>query len=182
MSKTAPSKSICITAVCIALCSIMPLVFHSIGLGTALSPMHIPVLLCGTLCGGIFGTVCGLTGPILSSILTGMPGPAMLTGMIPELAVYGLATGLLMRFVRTGRTAADVYISLCAAMVAGRIIGGIAKALFFTGGEGYSLALWASGYFVSTAPGIVCHLIVVPLLVGVLMRPQLIPARYPKRS
>ena len=181
MNKISSIKRICITAVCIALCCILPMAFHAIGLGTTFSPMHIPVLLCGLVCGGGYGLACGIIGPILSSLLTSMPGAAMLPAMVPELAVYGLLTGLLMRFVRTGKSAADVYISLAAAMVAGRIVGGIAKVLFFTGGaEGYSLSLWVSSYFVGTAPGILCHLIVIPLLIAVLVKARLLPKRYPK--
>ena len=44
-------KSI-ITAVCIALCYVLPLLFHGIqGAGQIFCPMHIPVFLCGLVCG-----------------------------------------------------------------------------------------------------------------------------------
>ena len=176
-------KKTCIAAVCVALCCVLPGMFHSIGLGTAFSPLHIPVLLCGVVCGPVFGILCGIIGPILSSVFTGMPGAQMLISMVPELAAYGLITGLLMIFVRTGRIHADLYISLGTAMVAGRIVGGIAKALFYMGtGEAFTLAIWASSYFVSTLPGIVCHLILIPLLVLTLEKAKVIPARYPKTA
>ncbi len=171
-------RKICITAICLALCCVLPTAFHSLGLGTAFSPIHIPVLLCGLICGGSYGTICGVVGPLLSYMLTGMPGAAMLPSMIPELAVYGLMSGLLMRFVRTGKLYADLYISLGAAMVLGRIAGGIAKAVFYMGtGEAFTLAVWASSYFVSTLPGIICHLILIPILYTALIRAKLIPAR-----
>lgn len=179
MTKMTSTKRICITAVCLALCCILPMAFHSVGLGSALSPMHIPVLLCGIVCGGIPGLACGIVGPILSSVLTGMPPVPMLIRMIPELAVYGLATGLLMNYIRTGKHLADLYISLGIAMVLGRIVGGIASALFFMGnGEGYSIAIWASSYFVTAVPGIVAHLILVPVLALTLTKAGLVPKRY----
>lgn len=172
-------KKICITAILIALCCILPTMFHLAGLGTAFSPMHIPVLMCGLICGGWYGICCGILGPILSSILTGMPGAAMLVSMVPELIVYGVVTGLMMRIVRTGRLTADLYISLSTAMLVGRIVGGIAKALVYMGNsEAFTLAAWASSYFVTALPGIVCHLILVPALVMALHRAKLIPARY----
>lgn len=172
-------KKICVTAIMIALCCILPTMFHLAGLGTAFSPMHIPVLLAGLICGGWYGLCCGVIGPVLSSILTGMPGATMLISMIPELITYGLVTGLMMRYVRTGKLTTDLYISLITAMLAGRVVGGIAKALFYMGtGEAFTLAVWASSYFVTSLPGIICHLILVPLLVMALHRAKLIPARY----
>lgn len=176
-------KKACICAICIALCYVLPVALHSFGLGTILSPMHIPVLLCGLVCGGFYGVFCGIAGPILSSILSGMPPVTMLFSMIPELVVYGLATGLLMKWVRTGKLLPDVYISLAAAMVLGRIVGGIAKALFIAinaTGDAFTLGIWAASYFVGTLPGIVVHLVLIPLLVTVLMKTKVIPARYTK--
>lgn len=176
-------KKLCITAVCIALCCVLPMAFHAVGLGSALSPMHIPVLLCGIVCGGGFGALCGLVGPILSSVITSMPGAAMLPSMVPELIAYGLVAGLLMRLVRTGKVYGDLYISLGTAMLVGRIVGGIAKMLFFMGtGEAFTLAMWLSSYFVTALPGIICHLVLVPVLVLTLMKARLIPTRYPKEK
>lgn len=176
-------KKICICAICIALCYVLPIALHSFGLGSILSPMHIPVLLCGLVCGSFYGVFCGIAGPIVSSILSGMPPVTMLFSMIPELVIYGLVTGLLMKWVRTGKLLPDVYISMAAAMVLGRITGGIAKALFIAinaTGDAFTLGIWATSYFVGTLPGIVVHLILVPLLVTVLMKTKVIPARYSK--
>ena len=176
-------KRICICAICIALCYVLPIALHSFGLGSILSPMHIPVLLCGLVCGSFYGVFCGIAGPIVSSILSGMPPVTMLFSMIPELIVYGLVTGLLMKWVRTGKLIPDVYISLAVAMVLGRIVGGIAKALFIAinaTGDAFTLGIWATSYFVGTLPGIVVHLILVPLLVTVLMKTKVIPTRYSK--
>ena len=182
MSRETSSKRITLCAVCIALCYVLPIAFHSVGLGSILSPMHIPVLLCGIVCGGGYGLICGLIGPLLSHLLSGMPGAMMLPRMIPELCVYGLIAGLAMKYIRTGRFTADVYTSLVAAMIAGRIVGGIATAIFFTLTSGvYSIALWATSYFVESVPGIVAHLVIVPVLVFTLKKARLIPARYPKK-
>lgn len=94
-------KSI-ITAVCIALCYVLPLLFHGIqGAGQIFCPMHIPVFLCGLVCGWQFGLLCGLAGPALSSALCGMPPVSILPSMMIELAVYGLIAGIMMRCVRT---------------------------------------------------------------------------------
>jgi uncharacterized membrane protein len=126
MNEMNAAKRTVLCAMCIALCYVLPLAFHGVGLGSALSPMHIPVLLCGLLCGSGAGLLCGLIGPVLSSLLSGMPPALMLVRMIPELCVYGLIGGLCMRLIRTGSLMGDTYLSLAVAMVAGRIAGGIA--------------------------------------------------------
>lgn len=172
-------KKICVTAISIALCVILPILFHMAGLGSTFAPMHIPALLCGLICGGWYGVGCGIIGPVLSSILTGMPAPTIMISMVPELITYGVVSGLMMRIVRTGKLGADLYISLVTAMLAGRIVAGIAKALFYmTTGEAFTFAIWISGHFVTAMPGIICHLIVIPILMAALYRAKLIPARY----
>lgn len=177
------AKRVTLCAVCIALCYALPIAFHAVALGGILSPMHIPVLLCGLVCGGASGLICGIVGPVLSSLLSGMPPMLMLIRMIPELAVYGLVGGIAMKRVRTGSSPADVYISLALAMIAGRITGGIASAIFFTATSGvYSFGLWFASYFAESIPGIAAHLILVPVLVFSLQKARLIPARYVKTA
>ena len=170
-------KKLVLTAVCSALCVIVPMAFHSIpNAGQVFLPMHIPVLLCGMLCGWPYGLACGLIGPALSCLLTGMPLPAVLPGMLVECAVYGCASGLLLRYIRTGNRYADLYISLIPAMLLGRVISGIVKGLILT--PGLSLAAWASASFVTSLPGIAIQLLLVPILVLGLERAKLIPKRY----
>ena len=74
-----------------------------------------------------------------------------------------------------------MYVSLVAAMIAGRIVGGIATAIFYTVTSGvYSIALWATGYFVESLPGIAAHLVLLPVVVFTLEKARLTPARYIK--
>ena len=172
-------KKICICAFCIALCCVLPPAFHAVGLGAVFSPMHLPVLLCGLLCGWPYGAFCGVAGPLLSCLTTGMPSTARLLYMAPELCAYGLFCGLLLRFIRTGRTTADLYLTLVPAMVLGRVVGGAARAMFaLYNAESYSLALWVGAYVVETLPGAILQLVFLPALVLVLTRAKLIPARY----
>ena len=179
MTTMTSAKRTTLCAVCIALCYVLPIAFHAVGLGSVLSPMHIPVLLCGLICGGGAGLICGLVGPVLSSLLSGMPPMMMLVRMIPELGVYGLVAGIVMKKLHTGSNAKDVYISLVAAMIVGRIVGGIATTVFFAVTSGvYSLGLWFTSYFIESVPAIAIHLVLVPILVFSLQKARLIPNRY----
>lgn len=170
-------KKLCICAICVALCYVLPPAFHLFALGSVFSPMHIPVLLCGLICGGAYGAACGIAGPLLSSLLSGTPPAAMLIYMVPELCAYGLVSGLLMQVIPARRLSLQLYAALIPAMVVGRVVGGLARALFYaTPEQPYSLALWFGGYFAGSLPGIVLHLILVPALVATLTRARLISA------
>jgi hypothetical protein len=169
-----------LTAMCVTLCAVLPLAFHFIPrAGNVISPMHIPVFLCGMICGWPFGLLCGIAGPMLSGFTTGMPSPVYLPGMMVELAAYGAVTGFLFRYVRTKNVYADLYLSLIPAMLLGRVLAGLSRAYIFMPG-GYSLALWASGYFVVSLPGTALHLALIPVILFALERAKLIPPRYPK--
>lgn len=175
---SATKRSI-LTAVCIALCVVLPMAFHAIPQGGSIyCPMHIPVLLCGLICGWPFGLLCGVAGPLLSSALTGMPPVAYLPSMVIELAVYGAVSGLMMKAVKTGRPYPDLYVSLVCAMLAGRVVGGLANAAIFSRGD-YSMAAWATGYFATGLPGIIIQLALIPSIVFALEKANLIPVRYP---
>lgn len=180
MQKMSNVKKSIITAVCIALCYVIPLMFHGIqNAGSIFCPMHIPVFICGLICGWQYGLLCGIAGPALSSALSGMPPVAILPSMMAELAVYGTAAGLMMKLVRTKSTYADLYISLIVAIVCGRVLAGLAKALIFARGS-YSMSAWIAGSVVTSWPGTVIQLVFIPTIVFALMKSHLIPERYPK--
>ena len=172
-------KRLVTTAICAAMCVVLPIAFHSIpNAGSIILPMHIPVLLCGLVCGWPYGLVCGMIGPFLSSF-TGMPPMSVLPSMMVECGVYGLVTGLMMKYVRTGKPTADLYISMVTAMVLGRVVAGFAKALIFA--PGTPAFAWVTTSLVMGIPGIVLQLVVMPLLIAALTRAKLLPRRYPER-
>ena len=166
---TVLNKSI-LTALSVALCVVLPMTLHAIPKGGVLfSPMHLPVLLCGLVCGAPFGLVC--------SLLTGMPVFGYMPVMMIELGLYGLISGLVMQFLRSGKLVVDLYAALVIAMLGGRVITGILRALIFAGGS-YSWSAWATGYFVSCLPGIIIQLILIPIIYVALERAHLLPVRY----
>ena len=177
--KLTPVKKLVFTAVCAALCLVLPMAFHTVpNAGTIFLPMHIPVLLCGLICGWPYGGVCGLLGPLISSLITGMPPAAMLPSMMVECCAYGFVTGMLMRHVHTKHAVADLYISLVSAMVVGRVVAGFAKAWIFT--PGISPFAWVTTSLIAGIPGIGIQLILMPMVVLALTKAKLIPTRYPK--
>lgn len=151
-------------SVCIALCVVLPMAFHAIPQGGVLfSPMHLPVLLCGIVTSWPFGLICGIAGPLLSSLFTGMPGAPMLPQMMVELGSYGFMAGLMMRIAGRSGKLSGVVLSLVAAMLFGRITAGLARAFIFARGS-YSFPAWISSYFVSCLPAIIMQLVLIPLI------------------
>lgn len=174
-------KKMVFAAACAALCLVLPMAFHAIpNAGQVILPMHIPVLLCGCVSGWPYGGICGILGPLLSSVITGMPPAAMLPSMMVECCVYGFASGLSMKHICTGKNVQDLYISLIIAMIAGRVAAGFARAWIFT--PGISPFAWVTTSLVTGIPGIVIQLVLMPLVVTALTRARLIPNRYPKEN
>jgi len=162
MNKT---KKLVFAGLCVALGIALPMAFHTIpNAGSIFLPMHIPVLLCGLLCGPGYGLACGLLTPLISSFATGMPPAAILPGMLCELAVYGLVTGVLAQVVKTPNKTANIYLALVGAMVSGRVVSGILNGLIFRAGK-YSLQAWVTASFVTAIPGIIIQLVAIPVIV-----------------
>jgi hypothetical protein len=178
LNKMSRVKQSIITAVSIALCVVLPLAFHSIPqAGLIYCPMHIPVLICGLVCDWQFGLACGIIGPVVSSVITGMPSIVDLPSMMIELVIYGVVCALIMKVVHTKKLYVDLYLSLVVAMLLGRVVAGIVKALIFARGS-MTVTTWATTYFVTCLPGIIIQLVLIPSIYFALEKANLIPARY----
>lgn len=166
-------KNLVTAGLCLALGVAMPTLFHMVGLGSAFLPMHIPVLLCGLLCGWRLGLLCGIMTPLLCSLLTGMP-PLFPTGvsMMFELAGYGAFTGFLYRAKQC-----NLYLALVGAMLGGRAVYGVVNAVLMgVSGQAYGMAAFLAGAFANAVPGIIAQLIFVPLIVVALQKSHLVEA------
>lgn len=160
-----------LAAICLALCMVLPFLTGQIPeIGSMLSPMHIPVLLCGFIAGPLWAAVVGITAPILRFALFGMP-PIFPTGvaMCFELAVYGAVSGLL--YIRLPKKTVCIYISLITSMILGRVAWGIVRVLLSgVTGSAFTWAAFTAGAFTSAIPGIILHIVLIPFLVMALNR------------
>ena len=153
-------------ALYLAIAMVLPFVTGQIPeIGAMLSPMHIPVLLCGFLCGWPWGLAVGLIAPLLRSVVFGMP--VMFPGAVAmafELATYGCISGLLYHLLP--KKAWCTYAVLVISMIAGRIVWGIARLILagLSGGS-FTWALFIAGAVTNAIPGIILHLALIPVLV-----------------
>ena len=152
---------------CLALALLLPFLTGQIPqIGGMLCPMHLPVLLCGFLCGGPWGLAVGAVAPLLRNLLFGMPPlyPTAIS-MCFELAAYGAISGFLYpKLKKQGRK--GIYLTLITAMLLGRIIWAVVRMLLTVGGAPFTLAIFLADGFVNAVPGIIVQLILIPMLVA----------------
>ena len=165
MKKTSV-KNLVLAALFLALALVLPFLTGQIPeIGSMLCPMHIPALLCGFFCGWPWGLAVGLIAPVLRSLIFTMPPmyPAAVC-MAFELATYGAVSGLL--YSKLPRSKASVYTSLLVAMVAGRLVWGLAR--FLCAGldvNAFGLSAFWAGAVTTAIPGIIVQIILIPVLV-----------------
>lgn len=170
--RSSAPRFIAYSALFLALAILLPIGFHTFGLGGRIFlPMHLPVLLAGFLAGPVCGLVVGLLAPGASHLLTGMPPTYAVPLMSLELPMYGLVAGMAYRTLRL-----NIYVALILAMIVGRIMFGIG--LFLLGlfmEMPYTAAQFFStgGAIVSGLPGIAAQIVVIPLLVAALKRTRI---------
>lgn len=138
--------------------------------GNMLLPMHLPVLVCGFICGGPTGLIVGCVLPILRSFLFGMPKLVpMALAMSFELGCYGLVSGLLYK--KLPRKVISTYIALIGAMICGRVVWGVTSYMINKIiGNHFTWQLFVAGAFTNAIPGIIIQIIIVPILVVALNR------------
>lgn len=153
------------SAMFLGLCLVLPFLTGQIpAIGSMLSPMHIPVFLCGFVCGWPYGLAVGFVAPLLRYLLFQLP-PIYPTGlaMAFELATYGAVSGLL--YLKFPKRIPFLYVSLIISMLAGRLVWGVARYTFSTLSEtSFTLTMFMDGAFLTALPGILCHLLLVPPL------------------
>ena len=143
-------------------------------IGIMLSPLHYPVFLCAFICGKREGTVVGLVIPLLRGLLFGMP-PLYPMGlaMAAELATYGFLASFIFEKSPWNCLIA-LYKALIIAIVGGRLVWGLAMlALLSPTGQPFTWTAFISGAIISTIPGTILQLVIIPALVLALGKTRL---------
>lgn len=164
MKKTV--KNLTLSAMFLALCIILPFITGGVTqIGNAISPMHIPVLICGFVCGWQYGAAVGFIAPLMRSLLFSMPPMyPIAVSMAFELAAYGLLCGLLYKAFPKKNV--YIYPALIISMLGGRAVWGIARFIMTgLGGSEFSMAMFVAGAFTQAVPAIICHVLLVPPVV-----------------
>ena len=173
--KKNPVLNMVYAAMCLTLCMVLPFLTGQIPqVGSMLSPMHIPVLLAGFLCGPWYALAIGFIAPILRFVLFSMP-PIFPVGiaMSFELATYGLVSGYMYKLLP--KKNANIYVALIVAMLVGRVVWGTVYTIIAGVSEvTFSWAAFVAGAFVNAIPGIILHIVLIPVLVMALRKIKVI--------
>ncbi len=165
-----------LSAMFLALGIVLPFLTGQIPqIGSMLLPMHIPVLLCGLICGWPYGLTIGFITPLLRGAMFGVPvfypnGIAMAF----ELATYGAVIGFLYSRSRW-QCVIVLYRCMIAAMLAGRLVWGIAEVILLgLGSKAFTWQAFIAGAFLNAIPGIIIQLILIPAIMVALNRAGLV--------
>lgn len=167
-------KHMTLAAACLALCMVLPFLTGQIPqIGGMLSPMHIPALLAGFLCGPWWALAVGAIAPLLRHFTLHMPPLITAVAMSFELAAYGCFAGLLYR--KLPKKTSSVYIALIAAMILGRLVWGVVMVVISgVTGSAFTWAAFLAGAFTKAIPGIILHILLIPVIVLALERAGLL--------
>lgn len=159
-----------LSAMFIAIGMLLPFLTGQIQqIGNMLLPMHLPVFLCGMICGWQYGGAVGLITPLLRSVSFGMPllYPTAI-GMAVELAVYGIVAGLIYNSLKR-QNIISVYVAMIPAMLLGRAFWGVAQiVLLGIGDTAFTWQMFAAGAFLNAIPGIILQLVLIPAVMSAL--------------
>lgn len=174
MSKT--TKNLTLSAMFLAIGMVLPFLTGQIPqIGNMMLPMHIPVLLCGLICGWQYGAVLGFVLPLLRYLVFGMP-VLFPTGiaMAFELMTYGLVIGLVYSRSRW-KCIIALYRALIAAMLAGRLVWAAAQVILLgVSGSVFTVQMFLAGAFLNAVPGIIIQLVLIPVVMAALGRTGLV--------
>ena len=160
----------------LALGIVLPFVTGQIPqIGNMLLPMHIPVLLCGLICGWQYGGLVGFVCPLLRHVLFGMPPMPMGIGMAFELAAYGILVGVLYSRSKW-KCVFSLYRSLIIAMIGGRVVWGAARVIMMGAmNVPFGWQAFVSGALLTAVPGIILQLVLIPAVMVALDKAKLVP-------
>ncbi len=163
------------SAMFLALALLLPFITGQVPqIGNMLCPMHIPVILCGFICGAPWGFLTGFISPLLRSMIFGVPVmfPNALS-MAFELASYGLICGMLYRTFPKKKI--YIYFSLLISMFAGRLIWGLVQfACMGFNSSKFGFAAFFAGAVTNAVPGIILQIIIIPIIVILLNKTKLV--------
>ncbi len=169
------TKKLVISALFMSLGMVLPLLTAQLKeIGDTLLPMHIPVMLCGLICGPAYGGALGFVLPFLRSVIFGMP-PIFPNAvwMALEMAAYGFIIGIMYTKKRKNKIS-QIYLSLVTAMLVGRVVWGIAKAVLLgIKGASFTFTAFIMGGFVDAFPGIILQLLLIPAIMHMINRLRL---------
>ncbi len=177
-------KKLTLSAMFLAMGIILPFFTGQVPqIGSMLLPMHIPVFLCGLICGYQYGVPMAIILPLLRSVIFSRPNmfPEAIS-IACEMATYAFVAGFLYNRSKWQCIKA-LYRCMLATMVAGRVIRGVVQlSLIGLSGNTVSFGAFFTGTIIAGIPGIVLQLIIVPAVMLAIHRTKPVPFKHHKHK
>ncbi|HZJ77187.1 MAG TPA: ECF transporter S component [Clostridia bacterium] len=167
------TKKLVFASLFMALALLLPLITGQIqSVGSMLLPMHIPILLCGFICGPKYGLAVGSMSPILRSVIFTMPPMyPVAVAMAFELAAYGFFSGFFNKSLPKKNYA--IYVNLVLSMLIGRVVWGLAMLIMLgVDSTPFTWGMFATGAFMQALPGIAIQIVLIPPIVMIHRKTQ----------
>ncbi|MBQ9544716.1 MAG: ECF transporter S component [Clostridia bacterium] len=183
--KNVETKRVVFSGLMLALGMVLPFLTGQIKtFGEMLLPMHIPVMICGFVCGWKYGLIVGAACPVLRYLFFLMP-PIFPTGiaMAFELAAYGAVAGLLYKLMP--KKLPYAYIALVFSMLAGRIVWGIVRyriSIIDPQKASFTMNQFIAGAFLKAYPGIILQLVLIPFILELFKKMKVMYNFGPKQT
>ncbi len=163
------TQQITLIALFIALCLLVPFLFHLVGLGKMFLPMFLPILLAGFIIEFPAAMLVGLLGPWISALATGMP-PLFPTAL--SMSIEGVVTAGIVSFLYHKRQI-SFWIGLIVAVIAQRLarVAMLLLILPFFGLPAKALSL---ADFTYSLPGVLLQLLLTPIILFMLWKSKII--------
>jgi len=166
------TQQITLIALFLALCIIVPILFHFIGAGAMFLPMFLPILLAGFVIEFPLAILVGLLGPWISALIIGMP-PLFPTALI--MSVEGVTAAGIVSYLYHEKEM-SFWICLIFGIVTERvslvIMGFTIAPILGLPGELFSIYK-----LTESMPGVLLQLILVPIILKMLWKFQVIPKK-----
>jgi len=154
-------KDVVLGGLFLALALVIPMLFHAVGLGSAFLPMFFPIIAAGFLIAPIISLAVGISSPLISALLTGMPPffpPIAFIMMIEGIVLAGIPSLLYQKY------RLNIHLTLVITLAADRFllflaVVGVSKWLDLP----ENILGWAS--LIKGLPGIVLIILIIPPLV-----------------
>ncbi len=152
------AKAYALEALFIAVAVLFPMVAHAAGWPVfAMLPMHWTVLLAGLVFGSQAGLIAGISAPLLSFVVTGMPIPMVLPLIVLEVAVYGSLSGLLRE-----KSSLNTFTIVLITLIAGR--SAFVAVAFSLGRINSGLLPFLESSFAAGIPAAVLQILLLPVV------------------
>ncbi|UCE04538.1 MAG: ECF transporter S component [bacterium] len=163
------TQQITLIALFIALCILVPFLFHLVGLGKMFLPMFLPILLAGFIIEFPIAILVGFLGPWISALATGMP-PLFPTAF--SISIEGVVTAGLASYLYHNKQI-SFWFALIIAII-GQRLARVVMLFLILPLFGLPAKVLSIADFTISLPGVLLQLFLIPIILFMIWKSKII--------